>query len=108
MNIADYRRWSWTMVVVAAALVIGAVPTLYAEPTDTGVDEALVNEPAANGELKNVAVIAGAPYEKLISDITFLGTLAGKPETGQMIEGFLTFFTQGKGPARSTKSKPGA
>ena len=60
------------------------------------------SEPA--GELKNVAVIACAPYEKLLSVIWFLGSLAGYPELGQMVEGVLAVFTQGKGaPARAKK-----
>ena len=57
------------------------------------------------GELKNVAVIAGAPYQKLISDITFLGSLGGKPELGQMVEGGLAFFTQGKAATSLDKTK---
>lgn len=60
-------------------------------------------EPA--GELKNVAVVAGAPYEKLISDITFIGSLGGKPELGQMVEGGLAFFTQGKGATALDKKQ---
>ena len=56
MNIADYRRWSWTMVVVAAALVIGVAPSLYAN--QTRARRSLSHAPAASGELKNVAVIA--------------------------------------------------
>ena len=61
--------------------------------------------PAPTGELKNVAVIAGAPYQKLIGDITFLGTLAGKPEWGQMVDGGLAFFTQGKAATAIDKTK---
>ena len=83
------------MVVAAAALVIGAVPSVYAQPGDV----------PASGELKNVAVVAGARYEKLISDITFLGSLAGKPELGQMVEGGMNFFTQGKGAAALDKTQ---
>ena len=87
------------MVVATAALVIGAVPSVYAQPGDEPA------APAASGELKNVAVVAGARYEKLISDITFLGSLAGKPELGQMVEGGMNFFTQGKGAAALDKTQ---
>ena len=59
-----------------------------------------------SGDLKTVAVVAIAPYERLISDINFLGTLAGKPELGQMVEGGLALFTQGKGPDALDKKKP--
>ena len=80
------------MVVAAVTLATFATPALYAQP-------------GSDGELKNVAVIAGAPYEKLMSDITFLGSLAGKPEVGQMIEGGLSFFTQGKGTSAIDKKQ---
>jgi hypothetical protein len=53
-----------------------------------------------------VAAVAFSSYENLVSDITFLGTLGGKPELGQMIEGGLAFFTQGKGPGAIDKTKP--
>ena len=92
MNTAFCRRWSWMMVVAAVTLATFATPALYAQP-------------GSDGELKNVAVIAGAPYEKLMSDITFLGSLAGKPEVGQMIEGGLSFFTQGKGTSAIDKKQ---
>jgi hypothetical protein len=81
-----------------AALLAGAAPVLRAQDSDTA--------PAANGELQTVAVIAGAKWDKLISDITFLGSLAGKPEAGQMIEGGFSFFTQGKGLNAIDKSQP--
>jgi len=61
--------------------------------------------PAATGELKNVAIIAAAPYQKVVADVTFLGSLAGKPEWGQMIDGGLAFFTQGKAATAIDKTK---
>lgn len=89
--------------VVAAALTVGVTPTLYAQ---AGSDDSRDAAPTASGELKNVAVIAGARYEKLLSDITFMGSLAGKPELGQMVEGGLAFFTQGKGATAIDKKQP--
>lgn len=92
MNIAQCRRWS-REVAIAALAVVACAPL------------AAVAQSEAAGELKNVAVIAGAPYEKLIGDITFLGSLGGKPELGQMVEGGLAFFTQGKGSAALDKKQ---
>lgn len=80
------------MVVAAASLAVWMPLTAIAQ-----------SEPG--GELKNVAVVAGAPYEKLINDISFLGSLAGKPELGQMVEGGLAFFTQGKGTTALDKKQ---
>jgi hypothetical protein len=93
------RRWSWKLALLWAALLVGAAPALRAEQDSD-------NAPSANGELKTVAVIAGAKWDKLISDITFLGSLGGKPEAGQMIEGGFSFFTQGKGLKAIDKSQP--
>jgi len=84
VNIAQCRRWTRKIAFAAVALATFAPLATLAQ-----------SQPG--GELKNVAVIAGAPYEKLIADLTFLGSLGGKPELGQMIEGGLAFFTQGKG-----------
>lgn len=84
MNIVQCRRWTHK-VAFAAVTLAGFAPLAALAQSQPG------------GELKNVAVIAGAPYEKLIADLTFLGSLGGKPELGQMIEGGLAFFTQGKG-----------
>lgn len=61
---------------------------------------------AGGGELKTLAVVAISPYENLISDIKFLGSLAGKPEMAQMVEGGLALFTQGKGADALQKDKP--
>lgn len=101
MNIAVGRCWSWGVVAVCAALLVSLAPSLRAQPA-----EGAGSAPAAGGELKNVAVIGVAKYEKLISDIGFLGTIAGKPESGQMLEGAFSFFTQGKGPNAIDKTKP--
>jgi hypothetical protein len=99
VKIQACRRWSWKLVWLSTALLVGASPVLRAQQDSS-------EPPAANGELKTVAVIAGAKWDKLISDITFLGSLAGKPEAGQMVEGGFSFFTQGKGPNAIDKSQP--
>ena len=60
--------------------------------------------PAA--EWKTLAVVAGASYRELISDVAFLGSLAGKPEIAQALEGGIAFFTQGKGLTAIDQTKP--
>ncbi len=93
MTTAFIRRWPWMVSFVAAAIATLAIPELYEQAI---ADDAPQAAAASGGELRNVAVIAGAPYDKLISDVSFLGSLAGKPELGQMVEGGIAFFTQGK------------
>jgi hypothetical protein len=83
-----------------AAVVALAIPRTYAQ--SSGEQKPA---PAATGELKTVAIIAGAPYQKIVGDITFLGSLAGKPELGQMVDGGLAFFTQGKAATSIDKTK---
>ncbi len=110
MNIASVRRPSF-LVLAAVALVTSPAIRVYAQSPATKKPKAPAAAPSATpatvpaGELKNVAVIAGAPYQKLIADITFLGSLGGKPELGQMVEGGLAFFTQGKAATSLDKTK---
>jgi hypothetical protein len=91
VNTLRHRRHTWIVLVSTAAATLLAVRPLHAQQT---------------GELKTVAVVAVARYEKLISDITFLGSLGGRPEMGQMVEGGFAFFTQGKGPQAIDKTQP--
>ncbi len=56
--------------------------------------------------MKTVAVIAGEQFDSLIKDVTFLGTLAGRPEMGQMVEGGINFFTHGKGLQAIDRTQP--
>lgn len=93
MNFLVKHRWQVGIVAACAALVASLAPSLRAQSSEAG-------------ELKNVAVVGVAKYEKLIGDIGFLGTIAGKPESGQMLEGAFSFFTQGKGPNAIDKTKP--
>ena len=99
MNTGFCRRYSWLVIALSAALVTSARPLSAQTSSDEGTA-------AASGELKNVAVVAGAKWEKLIQDVTYLGSLGGKPEAGQMLEGGFSFFTQGKGPNAIDKTKP--
>lgn len=95
------HRVCWLSVVLAAAIAVSVPQTLQAQSTPGAQPEA-----APTGQLKTLAVLAGARYEKLITDIAFLGNFAGKPEAGQMAEGGLSFFTQGKGANALDKTKP--
>jgi hypothetical protein len=56
--------------------------------------------------MKTVAVIAGEQFDSLIKDVTFLGTIAGRPEMGQMVEGGINFFTHGKGLQAIDRTQP--
>ena len=103
MSIYRHRGLKWLAVVFILAVGLSSGGMLHAQVEAPSQEE---TTPQSTGELKTVAVIAVAPYEKLIADITMLGTLAGKPEAGQMIEGGLSFFTQGKGVQAIDKSKP--
>jgi hypothetical protein len=60
----------------------------------------------AVGEHESVATIAINSYDNLLADANFIGGLAGYPEVGNMVEGFVALFTQGKGLVGLDKSKP--
>jgi hypothetical protein len=85
-----------------------ATPLLSQQEKFSGdIDTVLLADPPENaGPLKTLAVVAISPYQDLISDIKFLGSLAGKPELSQMVEGALALFTQGKGADALQKDKP--
>jgi hypothetical protein len=100
-----HRGLAWIALVLTAALASWFGRPLSAEvnvPADT--ESAAASEPG--GELKTVAVVAVANYDKLLSDIGVLGSLIGRPEAGQMMEGGFAFFTQGKGPDALDKTQP--
>jgi hypothetical protein len=59
-----------------------------------------------SGKLKTLAVVAVERYDELIKDIEFLSTVAGRPETRQMLEGTIAFLTQGKGLTAIDKTQP--
>ncbi len=110
MNFLRRRSFAWfalTLTALASAVITNV--RAQERPRDvikggpTAADGAIVD---AASEVKPVAVVALAPYSQLVSDIGFLGSLAGKPELGQMIEGGFAFFTQGKGPEALDKTKP--
>jgi hypothetical protein len=98
----------WMIVALTVALGTFVARQLQAEDLQRVQVEdetvLLADEPA--GDMQTVAVVAIAPYESLINDVNFLGTLAGNPQLGQMLEGGLALFTQGKGPEALDKKKP--
>jgi hypothetical protein len=89
----------WLALMLNVAFVLpGPLLAQTAEPSSE------ISPPAP--ELKTVAVVAVAHYEKLLNDVSFLGTMLGRPDASQMIEGGFSLFTQGKGPEALDKSKP--
>jgi hypothetical protein len=62
--------------------------------------------PAVAADAKPVAVVSIAGYDAMMSDLDFLGSLSDAPQLGQMVEGFLSFFTKAQGLAGLEKSKP--
>ncbi|MCI0333430.1 MAG: hypothetical protein L0228_09425 [Planctomycetes bacterium] len=110
MNVLHRSAMPWMIVVLVAVHYASFARPLCAQDRLRVVRDndqvLLADDPAVAGELKTLAVVAIAPYESLVRDITFLGTLAGKPELGQMVEGGLAFFTQGKGPGAIDKTQP--
>jgi hypothetical protein len=105
VNTFRHRGFGW--IVLALPIMLAS---LFSQPlraqTSAPSNAALSGASQPGGELKTVAVVAVAPYEKLISDITALGELIGRPEAGQMVEGGFAFFTQGKGPDALDKKQP--
>ena len=67
-------------------------------PADSMADEA--------SGVQTIAVAAVSGYDRLMTDIDFLGELAGRPATSQMVEGMLAFFTGGRGLEGLDKSRP--
>ena len=53
--------------------------------------------PAVAADAKPVAVVSIAGYDAMMSDLDFLGSLSDAPQLGQMVEGFLSFFTKAQG-----------
>ncbi|MEX0613458.1 MAG: hypothetical protein WD229_15175 [Pirellulales bacterium] len=105
MNIFHHRGFAWIAFVFTLALIpCVSLPACAQTAVSGDASPAAVSEPA--GDLKTVAVVAGAHYEKLIQDIAMLGSLIGRPETGQMVEGGFALFTQGKGPELLDKKQP--
>jgi hypothetical protein len=90
---------SWiALTAMMLTLVVAPARAQVAEVEETGA--------AVGAGMKTVAVIAGEQFDSLIKDVTFLGTLAGRPEMGQMVEGGINFFTHGKGLQAIDRTQP--
>jgi hypothetical protein len=104
LNLAIRHRHSWISLIVAAAASICITQSLVAQPSAPEQEA-----PAAQGapaKLKTLAVVAGARYEKLLGDATFLGPYLGQPAAGQMADAILAQYTMGKAATALDKTKP--
>jgi hypothetical protein len=97
------RRCVLLAMLVAVATCISS-RALYAQATVE--DAPATTPPATTGEIKTVAVVGATSYNNLIGDINFIGSLADRPELGQMLQGMIAMFTQGKGLDGIDQSKP--
>lgn len=109
MNVASYRRYSCISLIVAAAVSVGISQSLVAQPSAPAAEAPTPDAPAtkdAPAQLKTLAVVAGARYEKLLGDVTFLGPYLGQPAAGPMAEMVLAQYTMGKAATALDKTKP--
>jgi hypothetical protein len=58
------------------------------------------------GESKPVAVLSIASYDRLMTDLAFIGNLTGNPDLDKNIEGMIQLFTQGQGLAGLDRTRP--
>lgn len=105
MNQFLARRRSLLLAAFVAVATCLPSYSLYAQPS-AAVEDAPATAPAATGEIKTVAVVGATSYNNLIGDINFVGSLADRPELGQMLQGMIAMFTQGKGLDGIDQSKP--
>ncbi|HEX5472449.1 MAG TPA: hypothetical protein VFW73_11210 [Lacipirellulaceae bacterium] len=102
MTMAASRRYSWIPIVVVAALGIGIPRPLWAQAAHP---ENAAATPAASGQLKTMAVVAGASYDKLLGDLKYLGPLVGQPAASQMADAIVAQVTMGKAATALDKTK---
>ena len=55
---------------------------------------------------KPVAVLSIASYDRLMTDIAFIGNLTGNPDLDKNLEGMIQLFTQGQGLAGLDRKRP--
>lgn len=82
---------------LAALVAIATCLPSASLDAQTALEDAPATTPAATGDIKTIAVVGVASYNNLIGDINFIGSLAERPELGQMLQGMIAMFTQGKG-----------
>ncbi len=104
MNLYPARCRSLLLAALVAVATCFSSHSLFAQAT---LEEAPATTPsAAPGEIKTVAVVGATSYNNLIGDVNFIGSLADRPELGQMLQGMIAMFTQGKGLDGVDQSKP--
>ena len=107
MNFATLRRHSWISLIIAIAASVGFTQPLLAQvEAPEQAAPAAPEGSAPDGQLQTLAVIAGAKYEKLLADITFLGPYLGQPAAGQMADAIVAQYTMGKSATALDKTKP--
>jgi hypothetical protein len=112
INVSNRRRFPRFVILAAVSTCLLASSLAPPAVVQSANAQATLNEaqpvgPAATaGETETVAVLAVNSYTNLINDIGFLGGLADRPEIGQMLEGFVALFTQGRGLVGLDKAKP--
>jgi hypothetical protein len=104
LNLVTHRRHSWISLIVAAAISVGITQSLVAQPSAPEKDAPAAQE--APPQLKTLAVVAGARYEKLLGDVTFLGPYLGQPAAGQLADAIVAQFTMGKAATALDRTKP--
>lgn len=86
---------------LAACLMLLGAASASAQEVATAPEASM-----AGTGMQTIAVVAMNGYDDLMADINYLGGLFGRPESGQMIEGMVAMFTQGKGIVGLDKSRP--
>ena len=90
MNYFPASRRSLLAAALRAVATCVSSSALFAQ---VAVEEAPATTPsAAPGEMKTVAVVGVTSYNNLLSDINFIGSLADRPELGQMLQGTIALF----------------
>ncbi len=102
MNMVTRHRFLWTSLVILVGLVVCFPNSLTAQPAPSEDGAAT---PSASGQLKTMAVVAGASYDKLLGDLKFLGPLVGQPAASQMADAIVAQFTMGKAATALDKTK---
>ncbi len=78
---------------LALALSVWGATAAIAQPT---AEPAIEQEQETETGLKTVAVAALSGYDSLLGDISYLGELVGRPGAGDMLEGLIAMFAQGR------------
>ena len=98
----DRLRSRWATLAMMFAIAVAPIAAV-AQPA---VEEAPATESSTETDLETVAVAALTSYDNLMTDLGFVGELAGRPEIANMAEGMIAMFTQGRGIVGLDKSQP--